>query len=91
MRSIRNRSGSGTNEDNVDRLEQENDRAWRILVAKKDAEIIRDRGKPFYKRKNFGTAVGAFVGCFLSGGNPTMLLPMTALGAMAGRIIASKL
>ena len=39
MRSIRNRSGSGTNEDNVDRLEQENDRAWRILVAKKNAEI----------------------------------------------------
>ena len=90
MRSIRNRSGSGTNEDIVDRLEQENDRARRILVAKKNAEIIRDMGKPFYKRKKFGTVVGALAGAALSGGTP-MLLPMAALGAIGGHIIASKL
>jgi len=90
MRSIRNRSGSGTNEDNVDRLEQENDRARRILVAKINAEIIRDRGKPFYKRKNFLTVAGGILGGVLGGGTP-MSFPMMAAGAMAGRFIASKL
>ena len=88
-KTARGRSSFGQ-ENTIQGKEEENGRRRRDVIADKNAKIIADRAKPFYKREKFLTGVGALAGAALSFGSP-MLLPMAAAGAMAGRWASSKL